>query len=85
MRDELSQFYIAVASLCCSAGLASLEVELALTDGARITGVAKAVPLARRSEEELDETGLARALFIDDTIVDLAQVRACRILAPAAD
>jgi hypothetical protein len=84
MRDDQAQFFIAVADLCAAASLAGVQIEVLTGSGRRISGVPSAAPAARRHGEELDHTGYAGIMVINDVVVDLADIQRCSIFAPDA-
>ncbi len=85
MDDREAHFMIAVGDLCSAAGLAGLAVEIRAGggDGNAVRGVPQLLP-GVDGGPQVDDTGYARTLVIDDHVVDLIQVKACTIFAPEA-
>jgi hypothetical protein len=80
--DRRAQFVIAIGDLCTAAALASLEVDVRLSDGSSLHGVPSR-PRPESGREELDDTGYANGLQIGDRVVALADVVCCGLSVPA--
>lgn len=81
LSDTWSHYITTVGDACSSAAAGGLAVDILLADGNRIAGV-PAPRAARGPHDELHETGYARILTVDKTIVRLDQIVACTLLAP---
>lgn len=83
MDNRRAQFLIAVGDLCTAAGLAELEVDLSWRgDGGGVRAI-RGIPRPTRSCDELEEIGYARTLRVDDRVIEMQDVVACTLHAPA--
>lgn len=81
MDDRHSQFLILVAEICSCAIAAELDVRLQMEDGARLRGVPTGT-VATTGEDELDDTGYANSIHIDDVEVRLDEIVECTVYQP---
>jgi hypothetical protein len=79
--DRHSLFLIAIGDLCATAALASLEVDVYMSDGGRVHGVPGSVSGAAGAAES-DDTGWARMFRVGARLVDLDEVVGAMILRP---
>jgi hypothetical protein len=73
MEDRVAQFFLTVAKLCADASLGRLSVRVSLKNGEHLVGV-PAPPPESQGPDQLDGTGYADTVSIDDTDVALSDV-----------
>jgi hypothetical protein len=71
--DRRAHFLTMLGDVCTAAGLASISVEILLTDGSRMAGTPSPQPSAGTSAR-MGETGYAQRLFIDGSSAQMEEV-----------
>jgi hypothetical protein len=74
MEDRSAHFLNMVGRVCDSARVAKLPVELVLAGGERLVGHPLALEPEDAIEGELDDTGYADAVLIDERRIPLADI-----------
>ena len=80
MDDRYAEFLIAVCIICDAAQRARLGVAVRTETGIEVAGVP--VIGAATAGDQLDDTGYARTLRIDDARINVDEVISCTINAP---
>jgi hypothetical protein len=73
MDDRRAHFLTMLGDACVAAGLASIPVELLLSDGTRLAGT-PSPQLARGDGAPVDDTGYSSLLLIDGASTQLEKV-----------
>jgi hypothetical protein len=81
MDDRYAEYVIAVGQLCAAAELAKFRLEVLTTTGRVVTGLVGA-PRTAAGDDELDHTGLQRAVRIDGALVNLDEIVRCTVHPP---